>query len=101
MLEAYTWPQSVAPGEPFALRISSDRDVVDIEVAREGASREVVHRAERVPARPQSTAGDAAATGCAWEDTLTIELSSGTRSGYHAVTVTAGEDRADAFVVVT
>jgi hypothetical protein len=100
MLEAYAWPQSVAPGEPFAVRISSDRPAVDVEVAREGATREVVHRVAGVAAGPQPTPDDAAANGCAWLDTVAIELSPDVRSGYHAVTVTAADERADAFVVV-
>ena len=100
MLEAYAWPQSVDAGEPFAVRISSDAPAVDVEVVREGASREVVRRAADVAAGPQSTPDDAAASGCGWDDTLTVELPDDARSGYHAVTVTSGDERADAFVVV-
>ena len=100
MIEAYAWPQSVAPGEPFALKISSDHPRVDVEIAREGAVREVVHRLDGLDAGAQPTPEDAAANGCGWEDTATITLPPGTRSGYHAVTVSAGDERADAFVVV-
>ncbi len=100
MLEAYAWPQSVAPGEPFALKISSDHPSVDVEVAREGAAREVVHRAEEVTASLQTIPDDAAANGCRWDDTVTITLPAGTLSGYYSITTTAGEDRSDAFVVV-
>ena len=100
MLEAYAWPQSVAPGEPFAVRISSDHPTVDVEVAREGAVREVVHRSPGVAAVRQPVPDHPAADGCGWEDTLAIELPGTTRSGYHAVTVTVGDERADAFVVV-
>ena len=100
MLEAYAWPQGVAPGEPFALKISSDHSKVDIEVAREGVSREVVYRADAVAVSLQTVPDDAAANGCRWEDTVTITLPAGARSGYYSITTTAGEDRSDAFVVV-
>jgi hypothetical protein len=100
MLEAYVWPQSVAPGEPFGLKISSDHPRVDIEVAREGATREVAHRIEGAVAGVQPVPASPATDGCGWEDSVTIALPPGTRSGYHAVTVTADGERADAFVVV-
>ncbi len=100
MIEAYAWPQSVVPGEPFTVKVSSDRGPVDIEVAREGATREVLHRVEGVSASPQSTPADAASAGCGWTDTIRITPPRRARSGYHSITVTAGEDRADAFVVI-
>jgi hypothetical protein len=100
MLEAYAWPQSVAPGEPFGLKISSDHARVDVEVVREGATPEVVHRAHGLVATTQRTPRDAAADGCGWDDTVSITLPVETRSGYHSITVTAGDERADAFIVV-
>ena len=42
MLQAYGWPQSVAPGEPVDLHVSTDAATVGVEVARDGASRDVV-----------------------------------------------------------
>ena len=50
MLQAYCWPQSVAPGEPAGLHVSSDTGAFDVEVAREGAEREVVWRSHLVAA---------------------------------------------------
>jgi hypothetical protein len=100
VIEAYAWPQSVAPGEPFMLKVSSDHAIVDVEVAREGETRTVLHRAEGVSAGPQFTPDDAAAAGCGWTDTLRVTPPSKARSGYHSITVTAGDDRADAFVVI-
>ena len=50
MLQAYCWPQSVAPGEPAGLHVSGDTGAFDVEVAREGAEREVVWRSPLVAA---------------------------------------------------
>lgn len=99
MIEAYCWPQSVLPGEPVALHLSTDAPIVRIEVARDGAEREVVWEGEATGAR-HGTPGDAAADGCGWPAALEIPTGTGWRSGYYAVTLTAGDERADAFVVI-
>ena len=98
MIEAYCWPPSVPSGEPVALHVSSDVSSVDVEVAREGAEREVVWRGSAaVEAFP--TPPDASAEGCSWP--AAIELpTDGWRSGYYGIRLEAGDDRADAFVVV-
>jgi hypothetical protein len=100
MIEAYCWPPSVAPGETATLRVSSDRGAVDVEVAREGARREVVWRWEGVAVTEQPVPPDASASGCGWSPTLEIPVGGDRRSGYYSVTVTAGEERADASLVV-
>ncbi len=98
-LEAYCWPPSVAPGEPTWLHVSSDAGLVEVEVAREGAEREVVHRA-RLRAEPHETPPDASANGCRWPEAAEIPIGRDWRSGYYAVTLTAGDERADAYLVV-
>ena len=99
-LEAYCWPASVAPGEPVGLHVSTDVEAVDVLVAREGAATDVVWRAGGVPATQQDTPSDAAARGCRWSRTLQVPVDERWRSGYHAVTVVGGGQRADAFFVV-
>jgi hypothetical protein len=97
-LEAYCHPASVAAGEPVALHVSSSSPTVSIEIAREGASRDVVWTGE-IEARLHDTPEDASANGCGWP---AVEIATATewRSGYYAVTLTAANERADAFVVV-
>ena len=34
MIEAYCWPQSVAPGEPVALHVSTDAGTFEVTVTR-------------------------------------------------------------------
>jgi hypothetical protein len=100
MIEAYGWPQSVAPGEPVALHVSTDGPSFDVEVARDGASRDVVWSTTGVAGTVHETPQDAAATGCGWPAALTIPTGEDWASGYYAITVTAGTERADAFLVV-
>ena len=48
MLDAYCLPLSAAPGEPVSLHVSGDVGSCSIEVARDGADRHVVWRADAV-----------------------------------------------------
>jgi hypothetical protein len=82
-----------------ALHISSDHRTVDVRIERDGADPEAVFRAEAVPARPHDTPSDASANGCDWPVALEIPTD-GLRSGYYAVTLTTGDERADACFVV-
>jgi len=98
-LDAFCWPPSAARGEPSGLHVSTDAAAFDVEVAREGAEREVVWRAEAVRAGHHPPPGDASASGCDWPAALEIPVGDW-RSGYYAVTLTAGDERHDAFLVV-
>ncbi|HWL90589.1 MAG TPA: N,N-dimethylformamidase beta subunit family domain-containing protein [Actinomycetota bacterium] len=99
MLDGYCWPHSALPGEEIALHVSSSGSV-GVEVAREGADREVVWRQDAVAGAEHPTPATASADGCGWPATLTIPVREDWRSGYYSVTLTSGEDRADAFFVV-
>jgi len=98
-LEAYCWPPSVARGEAVGLRVSTDAPSFDVMVAREGAASEPAWSIEQVAARSHETPADASSNGCGWPIALEIPVRDW-RSGYYAVTVTAGGQRADAFLVV-
>ncbi len=98
-LEAYCWPPSVGHGEPVQLFVSTDAPTFDITVVREGALSEPVWGEKGFAGRSHDTPEDASANGCGWPPALDIPVSAW-RSGYHAVTVTAGDERADAFLVV-
>lgn len=100
MLHAYCWPQSVAPGEGAPLHVSTDAPNFDIEVARQGTRSEVVWRAEGVRGTEQPTPAEASASGCGWSPSIEIPVGEDWRSGYYAVTVTAGVESVDAFLVV-
>ncbi len=99
MLDGYCWPQSALPGEEIALHVSSSGPFA-VEVAREGAEREVVWRADAIAGTEHPIPATASADGCGWPATLTIPVSDDWRSGYHSVTLTSGQERADAFFVI-
>ena len=81
------------------LRVSTDASSFDVEVAREGAASEPVWSVGQVAARSHGTPVDASSNGCDWPPALEIPVRDW-RSGYYSVTVTAGDQRADAFLVV-
>lgn len=98
-LHAYCWPQSAGRGERVALHVSTDAPSFDVEVVRDGASREVVWRVDGVTGTLHETPPDASSRGCGWPATLDIPVGDW-RSGYYAATVIAENEHADAFLVV-
>jgi hypothetical protein len=99
VLDGYAWPQSVLPGEEVELHVSSSGPF-GVEVAREGGEREVVWRADAVAGTEHPVPATASADGCGWPTALTIPVGEEWRSGYHAVRLASGDQRADAFFSV-
>jgi hypothetical protein len=102
---AYCWPQSVAPGGRVALHLSSaGARPVDVEVARVGGGREVVHAETGIPAGNHPTPNGAAQQGCGWPVAAEVAVGDGWRSGYYEVVVEIDVDgkrrRSHAFFVV-
>ena len=86
VVAGYCWPQSVRAGEHVGLHMSSSGGrPVRVEVARIGAQREVVLRADAVAADEHEVPTGAAATGCGWPVALTVDVDSTWRSGYYEV----------------
>jgi N,N-dimethylformamidase beta subunit-like protein len=100
MLEAYAWPQSAVGGEAVSLHVSTDAGAFDVEVAREGAGHTVVWSRSGVAAGGHTTPDGAASNGCAWPAALEIPIGDDWPSGYYSVVLRAGEEIADAFLVV-
>jgi hypothetical protein len=98
-LEAYCWPPSAGRGEPVGLFVSTDASSFDVAVVRESAEGERIWNAEGIGGRSHDTPDEASSNGCRWPPALEIPVG-GWRSGYHAVTVTAGDECADAFLIV-
>ena len=98
MLDAYCWPRSAEPGDRVGLHVSSDAPAVTVTVARDGAEPSEVWRAD-VSVGTHRVPDDASANGCGWPVATEIPIGDWP-SGYYAVTVAAGDDRADAFLVV-
>jgi hypothetical protein len=100
VLEGYCFPRSAIAGESIPLHVSTDAATFDVEVAREGASTEIVWRAEGVVGSAHAAPPEAAANGCGWPPAFEIPIGADWRSGYYAVTLRAGDERAEAFLVV-
>jgi hypothetical protein len=105
-IEAYCGRLSYRPGAVAELHVSTHHPHVDVVVERWGAEREIVWRAERVPATFTPLPVDADSVGCRWPVTVEIPIDERWRSGFHLVTVTApegtpGRDVAHACFVVT
>ena len=99
MLDGYAWPQSVLPGEEVALHVSSSGRF-GVEVAREGGETEVVWTGDAITGSEHPIPPNASADGCRWPVTLTIPVGDDWRSGFYGVTLSSGEEGADAFFVV-
>ena len=98
MLEAYCWPRSAEPGQRVGLHVSTDAGRFDVSVTRDGAEPLEVWRGGGT-AEAHPTPGDASANGCGWPAAVQIPVGDWP-SGYYAVTLTAGVERAEAFLVV-
>jgi hypothetical protein len=100
MLEAYVWPQSAVAGEQVALHVSTDAPAFDVEVALERAVPSIVWSRTGVTGEAHPVPDDASAVGCGWPASVSIAIGDDWASGYYSVMVRAGDERADAFVVV-
>ncbi len=90
----YCWPQSVAPGSPLDLHLSSATSTVEIEVHRIGAGRTPVWSGT-VEVGDHPVPADADSAGCGWPSAATVDTT-GWESGYHEVTLTARDGDASA-----
>ncbi len=85
----YAWPVSVTPGEQVGLHVAGPAGTVDLEVARVGASRQVVHSG-RLTLVPHDVPDDANVAGCGWPAAVTLDIPTSWRSGYYEVVLRAG-----------
>jgi hypothetical protein len=110
-VEGYAGRLSYEPGEELTLHLAADVPhrsgriaratdalAVDVEIARLGATRDVVARFADVVAEPHGIPSDAAEAGARWPATLTVPVDERWRSGWYDVALTA--TRADGTTVV-
>jgi hypothetical protein len=100
VLEGYCWPQSVVPGEPVSLHVSTDAGTFGVEVTREGGDRRTIWGADAVDGRSHPIPRGASADGCGWPMSLEVPVGDDWRSGAYSVTLTAGEERAHSLFAV-
>ncbi len=97
-IDGYTDPMSVRPGEEIAFHISTNAKTYSLEIAREGAEREVVWSKEGLPGEEHPVGHDsgrpasAAMYGCNWPAALKLPIPDDWRSGYYSVTMRGTRD---------
>ena len=88
-VEGYPGRQSVQPGEEVTFHCSSRAATFSAEVARIGATREVVWRKTGIAGREHPVPAAAYATGCGWPVTFAFTPGADWRSGFYEVTLVA------------
>lgn len=88
-VEGYPTEQSYLAGETVAFHCSSTAATFGVEVARIGATREVVWRDDGIAGAVQPVPPQVYATGCGWPVTFTIPTDASWRSGFYEVTLRA------------
>ena len=100
-IHGYCWPQSVLPGERVSLAISSAVSSCDVEIVRIGSNETIVDTWKNLAVVQQRVPANAASSGCAWAETLRIEVDEAWRTGFYLVRLTDHEGaEAEAFFVV-
>lgn len=100
MIAAYCWPQSVLPGEPVGLHVSTDARRFAVETLRQGAGDDVVWRSDWLEGSEHPVPADVAVAGCGWPTATEIPVGDW-RGGFHLVRVrTEAGEQAEAFFVV-
>ena len=88
-IDGYTHQLSYAPGEEIAFHISTSAENYSLEIARIGATREVVWSQSELPGEAQPIPEDVSSQGCGWPASFTLEVPETWRSGYYEGTLRA------------
>ena len=71
-IDGYTHQLSYAPGEEIAFHISTSAENYSLEIARIGATREVVWHQAELPGEAQPIPTDVSSQGCGWSPIFTL-----------------------------
>ena len=88
-IDGYTHQLSYAPGDEIAFHISTSAENYSLEIARIGATREVVWRQAELPGEAQPIPEDVSSQGCGWSPAMTLEVPETWQSGYYEGTLRA------------
>jgi hypothetical protein len=88
----YTDRFSYAPGESVDLHVLTTADTYTLEIQRDGAHPEVVHRAAGLEGAMHPTPADASVRGCEWPVTHRFEVPDDCPSGFFRVFLSAERD---------
>ena len=82
-IDGYTHQLSYVPGEEIAFHISTSAENYSLEIARIGATREVVWSQAELPGEAQPIPSDASSQGCGWSPIFTLDVPETWQSGYY------------------
>src|SRR5215831_4889571 len=101
-IEAYAGQLSYVPGEEVGLHVSTSAPRFGLEIARDGAKREVVFSKDGVNGGKQSVPANASSHGCGWPAALKVPIAKDWRSGYYQVLLRTADGKAkgEVFFVV-
>ncbi|HVC99143.1 MAG TPA: N,N-dimethylformamidase beta subunit family domain-containing protein [Pirellulales bacterium] len=104
-IAAYTDQSSYQAGDKAGLCVSTSAAKYAIEIARVGATRQVVFRKDELPGATQPVPDDASSHGCRWPVACATPVSNEWRSGYYQVLLRTTEEngktaQGEAFFVV-
>jgi hypothetical protein len=90
---SYTSSASYFAGDEISLAVSTTASSFELEIYRDGAERETVHRAT-LPGTEQRTPTDAYSNGCDWDPSFQLEIPNTWRTGAYIIELTAvGHER--------
>ena len=94
-IDGYTHQLSYAPGEEIAFNVSTSVGNYSLEIARIGATREVVFNESGIPGEAQPIPENASSHGCGWNATFTLEVPETWQSGYYEGIIRAADGGGD------
>jgi len=91
IIEGYAGQRSASQGEDIPIHVSTTAAKFEIEVARLGATREIVWKKSDVPGAAQPVPEDASAMGCRWPESVRVPVGADWKSGYYEVVFRAAD----------
>lgn len=89
VVEGYPDRLSYRPGDAVSLAVRTTTAAFDVEIARVGATRDVVCQRGGLPGTWHETPEDASSAGCNWPESFRFEIPGHLRSGYYEVVLRA------------
>lgn len=91
-IDGYTHQLSYAPGEEIEFRVSTSAAHYSLEIARLGATREVVFSQAELPCAAHPIPENASSHGCGWPTSFTLAVPQTWQSGYYEGTLRATDN---------
>jgi hypothetical protein len=91
-VEGYAGKVSYRPGEELTLHVSTTAKTFQIEIARLGATRDVVFERRDATAAEHPVPDTASTHGCGWPAAVTVSLPETWKSGYYEVVLRAADN---------